>query len=127
VRRMRILIAALLAIGMLVGTGAAAVAAPRKAKASKLSGMVYVCSTCGVGAPRSMACPDCKRPMARLATYACMKCQISSDAPGPCPNCHEPMQSVAKQFRHCSTCGFYYSKAKKACPVCAKRHKLARR
>jgi len=124
---MRIWIAALLALGMLAGTGAVTLAASRKAKSSKSSGMAFVCATCGVGASRSMPWPAGKSAVGRLAGYACLKCQISSDAPGPCPNCREPMQNVAKQFRRCPTCGFYYSAGKKACPVCAKRHKLARR
>jgi hypothetical protein len=124
---MRIWMAALIALGMLAGTVAVTMAAPRKAVASKSAAMTYVCTSCNVGAAHFTPCPVCKKPMGRLATYACMSCQISSDAPGPCPNCREPMQIVAKRFKHCSTCGFYYSKLKSACPVCAKRRKLARR
>ena len=74
-----------------------------------------------------VACPRCGKPMGRVAAYACLKCQISSDAPGPCPTCHEPMQSLAALYRHCPTCGFYYSRSKKSCPVCAKRHKARHR
>jgi len=124
---MRLWIAGLLALGMLVGIGAVVSAAPRKVKASRPAGMVYVCTSCGVGSMKLVRCPVCKGAMGRLATYACMKCQISSDAPGICPNCREPMPSVAKQYRHCADCGYFYSKSKNACPVCARRRKMARR
>jgi len=122
---MRTWIAGLLALGMLVGMVTATTAAPHKGAGA--AHLVYLCPDCGVGASRAVACPRCGKPMGRVAAYACLKCQISSDAPGPCPTCHEPMQSLAALYRHCPTCGFYYSRSKKSCPVCAKRHKARHR
>jgi hypothetical protein len=123
---MRLWTGCLLVLTLLIGSAAMSSAAPKKpAKAARL---VYVCSESGVGADHATACPVCKKAMGRVATYACMKCQISSDAPGPCPNCHEPMKYVAALYNHCPTCGYYYLKSKKSCPVCAIKHrKLARR
>jgi hypothetical protein len=118
---MRTWIAGLLALGMLVGWVTTAMAAPHKAASA--APLVYLCPTCGIGAARPVACPQCGKAMGRVAAYACMKDQISSDAPGPCPNCHTPMASLAALYRHCPTCGFYYPRSKHACPVCAKRHK----
>jgi hypothetical protein len=123
---MRFWIGALLALALVGGSVAVTEAAPRKAP--KASRLVYVCPESGVGADHAVSCPVCKKAMGRVATYACLKCQISSDAPGPCPNCRQPMKSVASQYRHCATCGYYYVNSKKSCPVCAKKHrKLARR
>ncbi len=125
---MRLWIAGLLALALLGALGSkAVVAAPHKSRAVKTASMTYVCPACGVGAVHAAACPVCKTGMGRLATYACMKCQISTDRPGICPNCREPMKSVLAQYRLCSRCGFFYSRAKKACPVCTRRHRLARR
>ena len=123
---MRLWTGGLLALALLiVGIGVTG-AAPRKA--SKALHLVYVCPESGVGADHAAACPVCKKAMGRVATYACMTCQISSDAPGPCPNCHRPMKSLASLHAHCPTCGYYYLKSKKSCPVCAIRHrKHARR
>jgi hypothetical protein len=121
---MRTWIAGLLALGILVGWVTAAPAAPHKA--ARAAHMMYLCPTCGIGASAAVACPKCHGAMGRVATYACMKCQISAEAPGPCPECHAPMQKVAALYRHCPTCGFYYPRSKKVCPVCAKRHKARR-
>jgi hypothetical protein len=123
---MRMWTGGLLALMLLVGSVAAGGAAPRKT--AKATHLVYVCPESGVGADHPVACPVCKKAMGRVATYACLKCQISSDAPGPCPNCHVPMKSVAGLYRHCATCGYYFLRTKKSCPVCAKQHrKLAHR
>jgi rubrerythrin len=123
---MRLWISGLLALTLLAGSIAVTEAAHHKV--AKAAHLVYVCPESGVGADHAAACPVCKKPMGRVATYACMKCQISSDAPGPCPTCHEPMKSVAGLYSHCSSCGYYFLKSKKSCPVCAKKHrKLAHR
>src|SRR5260370_31285075 len=90
--KMRTWIAGLLALGMLVGWVTTATAAPHKAPSA--AHLVYLCPTCGIGAARPVACPQCGKAMGRVAAYACMKDQISSDAPGPCPNCHTPTASL---------------------------------
>jgi hypothetical protein len=123
---MRMWTGGLLALALLLGSLGVSGAAHRKA--AKVAHLVYVCPESGVGADHATACPICRKAMGRVATYACMTCQISSDAPGPCPNCHRPMVSVAAQYTHCSTCGYYYLKSKKHCPVCAvKQRKHAHR
>jgi rubrerythrin len=124
---MRGWIVSLLVLGILSVVGAPSGAAARKGKAARSPGLVYLCVNCGVGADHSTACPICRGAMARLATYGCPKCMVSSDRPGPCPTCHEPMKYMAGLYRHCDRCGFYYAKAKRSCPVCAKRHKMAHR
>src|SRR5689334_4327131 len=107
----------LLVLTLLMGSVAVSDAASRKA--AKASHLVYVCPESGIGSDHAAACPICKKAMGRVATYACMKCEISSDASGPCPDCHQPMKYVAGLYRHCSTCGYYYLKTKKSCPICA--------
>lgn len=113
----------LLALGMLVGSYQPAPAAVHRIKAAKAARVEYVCPSCGVAASDTSPCPVCKRPMAHVANFVCMKCQISTDAAGPCPSCHEPMQKIGAQYRKCSSCGFFYPRFRKACPVCAKRQK----
>jgi hypothetical protein len=125
--KMRLWLAGLLALAMFTGFVTTTTAAPHRARAAKASRVAYVCTTCGVGADHVIACPKCRKPMGRVASYACMKCQISADMPAPCPECHQPMSNVASLYRHCSTCGFYYLKSKKTCPVCAKRHSRRKR
>lgn len=126
---MRTWIAGLSALALFVGLATATSAAPRRTHtvkaahhAVKASHLMYLCAECGVGADHPVACPDCKKPMGRVATYACLKDQISADFPGPCPECHQPMKKLSALYTRCSVCGFYYPKAKKSCPVCARRH-----
>jgi recombinational DNA repair protein RecR len=121
---MRALLGTLVALAMLLGGGTTVTAAKHKVRAAARAAKVaYVCADCGVGTAQMGPCPVCKRPMGRVASYVCIKCQTSADFSGPCPTCHQPMQSVASQYRHCATCGSFYVKTKKACPVCAKKRK----
>jgi hypothetical protein len=124
---MRTWIAGLLALALFVGWVTAASAAPHRSRTAKVSHLLYVCPSCGVGSDRAIACPVCHKAMGRVAAYACMRDQISADVPGPCPECHQPMSNLAPLYRHCPTCGFYYLKSKKTCPVCAKHHHSRKR
>jgi hypothetical protein len=119
---MRTWIAGLLGLALLIGWVTTTTAAPHHARAAGAGHVVYVCPTCGVGADHAVACPVCRKPTGRVAAYACMKHEVSADMAAPCPVCHQPMSSVTSLYHHCSTCGFYYLKSKKTCPVCAKRH-----
>lgn len=89
---MRLLSAAILALGMAMSIHAPAMAAAPK---MKMAAKTYECPKCHATSAKAGTCPHCKVAMvAKMAAYECTHCKVTSAKAGKCPKCGMAMTKV---------------------------------
>ena len=111
---MRKVLVAVLAVVVVVGMAAGAVALAKEGAGAK-----YVCTHCKIGSENAGKCPLCDEEMRKAGAYMCPTCDTTSDKAGKCP-CGQEYVKVEMAGKKCPGCGYYMAKDAKGCAVCKK-------